>query len=1144
MNKKVFFLAFLILLVSHANALTIKDNPDANNEIELSFASGQFQVSHNNGQSIERIVPCGTVAGIRRCLSDVVIPGFNQDSTLSRQGRNRFKWGFAFDSIAGLTEIGFDVNINSQIVRIDSNSSEAKIITTDFIFDFSDIQQAGFTVAISQSRNNRARVSVTGLPGAGRVVLDPLVIKTGGANTDLSEMSHYGLVKDGNFFAAAWISSTSGSGDGNVSFSRSINGGTVWSADYNLSAPFMGTGTARMFDMKIDRTNKKLHLIFNTNQTPPANGVHYYYLTCNYNFDTNCSALNHWAGFDLNFIVPSNNFTSGAVVSDMGLDFNTTGSLFVALFTRTDPTDNNVSLIHADGNTQVKANWVSDSNFLFTSIANDFNPGTGLDLIITNDLNVNIIADVNSSSTAGLRKEFLRYTLWDARTRTTLIKDQNTTDPCRLGNAQRCFYVGVDKKSNGDLIVLTSDNTNGQLLRYQRATNTWLSPVSVSNTGRASNFTVLPNDDIIITATNPNIGYMRFYDSNQTLSSFVQVEAQAPACCSKISNWDGNNSLEMTYISSTGDVNFTRIVFPLGASFALFQIKTVEGIDVSSGTFPTFSQVKDGNLTIGFSVFSDVNNLLVDLNFSTLTTNGTGTVIINDLNLNANFARCASLNFTAPVLCTWDFNIAPQFVLSDGNYYGNGILSNGINTSFDASDKNFLIDNTPPVLVDLNFTAETPGFSLSDLNGAFIIVCNDNNSTIVKNVISRNDANILDVNAARNTPQSVDGNASNGAIIVKGYCFDAGRNSDSNSFQLAIHAIQFILIDEETGLDYNVFKADAVRAIRFDNNSVFDFQQNNTNKVFYVSTTDDYLRFDFNYTTALIERDFNVATLTDGNVFKVCGVKRGATFFTQQMVSILPKQAVLISDLYDCYVTSDNTKFTNNELRSLVAYTITTSYRLYTIIDGMLTQIALVDGGSSHTINMDTLIFNNEQSVFSIADQALSLDINSATGLINVRYQNVADDSNSVTINIYDGVSSSILFSTTNNTTPNDFTATFTVSSLEDLNQNVYKVEAVVAKNSGRTERIIRYFSTSGFEDSILNPVFAAILSAAFFIFAISIVRPQYAFTWFGLLITGICIIITALAPSVWYLSLLQAVYVIFGMYIGFTYGKQNIEVT
>ncbi len=117
---------------------------------------------------------------------------------------------------------------------------------------------------------------------------------------------------------------------------------------------------------------------------------------------------------------------------------------------------------------------------------------------------------------------------------------------------------------------------------------------------------------------------------------------------------------------------------------------------------PAFSYVQDGNLTIDFNVMDlDTNSLLIDINYSSSNTEGTGTKLLDDFNIVAS-DKCDDLNFTNTTKCSWDFNIHSSLV-GDGNYFILIKVSDGTGTDFNASDNNFMVDNTAPsTIADYN----------------------------------------------------------------------------------------------------------------------------------------------------------------------------------------------------------------------------------------------------------------------------------------------------------------------------------------------------------------------------------------------------------------------------------------------------------
>jgi hypothetical protein len=143
--------------------------------------------------------------------------------------------------------------------------------------------------------------------------------------------------------------------------------------------------------------------------------------------------------------------------------------------------------------------------------------------------------------------------------------------------------------------------------------------------------------------------------------------------------------------SSTASVSITILNLPPDAN-----IIRIEAYP-DDQPLPYFTYTRDGNLTIDFNVQDDANNLLVDLNYSSSAVQGTGTIIVNDLNISAlgttGAFNCADTNFLDSTQCSIDWNISS---VVDGNYFLLLSITDGNQTDFNASDNNFQVDN--PVL--------------------------------------------------------------------------------------------------------------------------------------------------------------------------------------------------------------------------------------------------------------------------------------------------------------------------------------------------------------------------------------------------------------------------------------------------------------
>jgi hypothetical protein len=144
--------------------------------------------------------------------------------------------------------------------------------------------------------------------------------------------------------------------------------------------------------------------------------------------------------------------------------------------------------------------------------------------------------------------------------------------------------------------------------------------------------------------------------------------------------------------------------------------------NLDTQVFPAFSYAGDGNLTIDFNVFdADNDRLILDINYSPSQTQGTGIALVEDLNLDSSICTSVVFDSAAGAECSWDFNIHSTLV-TDWNYFIIASLSDGTDTDFNASDFNFMVDNTlPSTVADYNL-----GWQNTDANITF--TCSDSNS--------------------------------------------------------------------------------------------------------------------------------------------------------------------------------------------------------------------------------------------------------------------------------------------------------------------------------------------------------------------------------------------------------------------------------
>ncbi len=195
----------------------------------------------------------------------------------------------------------------------------------------------------------------------------------------------------------------------------------------------------------------------------------------------------------------------------------------------------------------------------------------------------------------------------------------------------------------------------------------------------------------------------RIYDSSETfIESFTEGGA-------RIANLTSTNITSSAGIGESADTFFDNVGVekPRTSTFVLggeetsldFNVTTINGL--SFLTHPIFAFGIDGNITVDFNVFQTNNERLsLDLNNSPSVIQGSGAVIVEDLNLDSSICPDQDWN-DEPSECSfsWDYS-----GVTDGNYTIIGLLNN---SDFNAGDGNFEIANDVNLVISVPINEET-----------------------------------------------------------------------------------------------------------------------------------------------------------------------------------------------------------------------------------------------------------------------------------------------------------------------------------------------------------------------------------------------------------------------------------------------------
>jgi hypothetical protein len=297
--------------------------------------------------------------------------------------------------------------------------------------------------------------------------------------------------------------------------------------------------------------------------------------------------------------------------------------------------DANIHLTCSDGN----GSGCSSTKYRLDSDSNtgiSYGSWQNYDSNILISTDGNWAIDFNSTDNAGNIGDTNTFYVLVDKTIPTITISSPANDSTQYGSTVTLIYLGSDKNSGIQIYWLSSDGT------------TWV------NNGTNSTYS--------------------FTSQTSGLHTYYAIAND---------NADNNSStasVSLTILNLPPDANITRIdTYP------------------DDQPLPSFTYTRDGNLTIDFNVQDDTNNLLVDLNYSSSAVQGTGAVIVDDLNISAlgttGAFNCADTNFLDSTQCSIDWNISS---VVDGNYFLLLSITDGNQTDFNASDNNFQVDN--PVL--------------------------------------------------------------------------------------------------------------------------------------------------------------------------------------------------------------------------------------------------------------------------------------------------------------------------------------------------------------------------------------------------------------------------------------------------------------
>jgi len=450
-------------------------------------------------------------------------------------------------------------------------------------------------------------------------------------------------------------------------------------------------------------------------------------------------------------------------------------------------------------------------------------------------------------------------------------------------------------------------------------------------------------------------------------------------------------------------------------------------------------------------------------------------------------------------------------------------------------------DLTSPTIhvFDLN---QTTGFNTTGQVN-FKLRCSDTNSTKLDYNVTVNSINQYSANVDSN---SVSYDLNNlmvtGNNIYTFTCTDASGNTATDSNIFSGFSGNFYFVYDKTGQtlasssEYTPADINSVVAYKLnDENVYYDLYANNATSFTFSGIDEQYLGVRIAYndlTVVTISQSYDVEVL-DSNSIPMCFYKL-QPYYEQLLYSSVARDVVLRNATNGCYHLAATTRYGSSDFLSLSAYTIPLSYNLLIESSDTNNLTISLDGGSSGSINLDSLILKNNlsQNIVITGDagtitKSCSTDSDCNTYIIT--YRNLANNNSQVKLTILKDSSEQLTYTETGN--PNNFTYVFDSTNL-DFNADVLILRLEKTKTNGDvfTENI--YFTPQG-TVGFFDPTLAIIFSFFLFIGGITLVSTRFLFGWFGLVVALVGLALLTFSLSLWYVTFLQGVMLMMLIYMG-----------
>jgi hypothetical protein len=491
----------------------------------------------------------------------------------------------------------------------------------------------------------------------------------------------------------------------------------------------------------------------------------------------------------------------------------------------------------------------------------------------------------------------------------------------------------------------------------------------------------------------------------------------------------------------------------------------------------------------------------------------------------------SSLNYTEYCLGNQTLNLS--YIHASEGSYNIWLRVNESGNITILGNRTFQSDlNNPTVNLTLYYT---DGFANPDLNislRCFDSMLNISTYNLTFNYTSFDYGNHTNNTEVKNTTTWITGDN-----IIVASCSDL-FGTNTNNTNITAYTRSIFLINEKNNTLFDVENLTGAKVYFDDNSSLFDFKaEGNVSAVNFTSITTDKLRFEFEYSNGDIITRYVDVSISNGDL-RVCANTDPTTHYEQIIISAVGKKVTLKNIFSNCIVAEDYTRFAYQNSLILKAFTIDSLYTLYVYNDNdTMVRLASMDGSIATYYNIDVLEFNAQGYNLDITGDSVTFRKDGNT--VVLFYKNLDNDSVSTTVTVTRVNDSTLYYTDTETTNPNEFYLVFDYSTLGINETTALMAEVVATDSQGNTRTTKRYFNTAG-STGVIPSGLAFAIAVLLTIFGLTFTTLRLSLGWFGVMIMAASIAVMGFAVITWYITLLMAMNAIIMVYIVILLNTQN----